>query len=70
MTIDEIKQALREMRELCANNLQCSKCPLAVGKRKHCPIVNPYGDAVPPCNWILVWPKNKDGTMRSKNKEE
>ena len=55
MTIDEIKQALREMKEICDNNLKCSKCPFAVGKIKHCPVVSPHGDAIPPCEWRLDW---------------
>lgn len=57
MTIDEIKQALREMKELCDNTIKCSECPFAVGKRKHCPVVNLYGDAVTPCEWPIDWPE-------------
>ena len=30
MTIDEIKQALREMKERCANTTKCSECPFSV----------------------------------------
>lgn len=70
MTIDEIKQALREMKEICDNNLKCSNCPFAVGKIKHCPVVSPHGDAVPPCNWNLNWPENEDDTKRSTHREE
>ena len=55
MTIDEIKQALREMKERCDNTIECSECPFAVGKIKHCPVTNPHGDAIPPCEWRLDW---------------
>ena len=55
MTIDEIKQALREMKEMCANTIECSECPFAVGKIKHCPVTTPHGDAIPPCEWRLDW---------------
>ena len=55
MTIDEIKQALREMKDRCGNTIKCSDCPFAVGKIKHCPLFNPYGDAIPPCEWRLNW---------------
>lgn len=58
MTIDETKQALREMKEMCANTIECSECPFAVGKIKHCPVTNPYGDAIPPCEWPLDWPED------------
>ena len=57
MTIDEIKQALREMKERCANTIKCSECPFAVGERKHCPVVNLDGDAVIPCEWPIEWPE-------------
>ena len=53
MTIDEIKQALREMKELCANTIKCSECPFAVGKRKHCLVNDLDGDAVTPCDWPI-----------------
>ena len=53
MTIDEIKQALKEMKERCANILKCSECPFAVGESKHCPVVNLDGDAVIPCDWPI-----------------
>lgn len=55
MTIQQSKQALREMKEMCANTIKCSECPFAVGKIKHCPVTNPHGDAIPPCEWRLDW---------------
>ena len=58
MTIDEIKQALREMKEICANTSKCSECPFAVGKRKHCLMLDLYGDAVIPCKWPVDWPED------------
>ena len=56
MTIDEIKQALREMKELCANTIKCSKCPFAVGETKHCLMIDLDGDAVIPCEWPINYP--------------
>ena len=56
MTIDEIKQALRETQELCENTIKCSECPFAVGESKHCPVVNLDGDAVILCEWPIEWP--------------
>ena len=53
MTIDEIKQALREMKERCANTINCSECPFAVGKIKHCLVIDLDGDAVIPCDWPI-----------------
>ena len=60
MTIDEIKQALREMKERCANTIKCSECPFAVWKRKekHCPVIDIKGDAVVPCEWDLDCPED------------
>ena len=56
-SIDEIRQALKEMKERCSNTIMCSMCPLAVGKRKvHCPIIDIKGDAVTPGKWDLDWP--------------
>ena len=57
MTIDEIRQALREMKERCANTINCSECPFAVGKIKHCLVISPYGVAVAPCEWPIDWPE-------------
>ena len=53
MTIDEIKQALREMKEICENTIKCSECPFAVGKIKHCLVIDLDGDAVTPCDWPI-----------------
>ena len=58
MTIDEIKQALREMQALCDNTIKCSECPFAVGESKHCPVVNLDGDAVIPSEWPIDWPED------------
>lgn len=57
MTIDEIKQALSEMKERCENTIKCSECPFAVGKIKHCLVMPPYGVAVAPCEWPIDWPE-------------
>lgn len=53
MTIDEIKQALREMKDRCENTIKCSECPFAVGKIKHCLVIDLDGDAVTPCDWPI-----------------
>ena len=53
MTIDEIKQALREMKELCANTIKCSECPFAVGEIKHCLMTDLDGAAFIPCDWTI-----------------
>lgn len=60
MTIDEIKQALREMQERCENTTKCSECPFAGGKRKvkHCPVIDINGDDAVPCEWRLDWPED------------
>ena len=60
MTIDEIKQALREMKDRCANTIKCSECPFTVGKRKekHCPVIDINGDDAVPCEWNLDWPED------------
>ena len=55
MTIDEIKQALREMKEICENTIKCSECPFAVGKTKHCLMIELDGDGVIPCDWPIDW---------------
>lgn len=57
MTIDEIKQAMREMKERCANTSKCSECPFAVGNIKHCPTINLYEVGVIPCEWPIDWPE-------------
>lgn len=56
MTVDEIKQALREMKERCENTIKCSECPFAVGKIKHCLMIDLDGDDVIPSEWPLDWP--------------
>lgn len=58
MTIDEIKQALREMKELCDNTIKCRECPFTVGESKHCPVVNLDGDVVIPSEWHIDWPED------------
>ena len=55
MTIDEIKQALREMKERCDNTIKCSECPFAVGKIKHCLMIDLDGDDVIPSEWPIDW---------------
>lgn len=31
MTIDELKQALREVKKICKESRYCTRCPLAIG---------------------------------------
>ena len=57
MTIDEIKQALREMKGLCTNTIKCSECPFAVGKIKHRLVTDLDGDDVIPSEWPIDWPE-------------
>lgn len=57
MTVEQIKQALREMKERCENTIKCSECPFAVGEKKHCLMIDMDGDAVIPCEWPIDYPK-------------
>ena len=60
MTIDEIKQALRDMKEICANKTECRDCPFAVVGRKVicCPVIDMDDYAIFPCEWTLDWPED------------
>ena len=55
MTIDEIKQALREMKEICANKTECRDCPFAIVGRKVicCPVIDMDEYAIFPCEWPI-----------------
>lgn len=44
MTIEEIKQALREMRSICTAQTRCADCPLAVDGV--CPVRDDDGERV------------------------
>lgn len=53
MTIDEIKQALREMKDRCVNTQVCDDCPFSVGEiHAICPFVDL------PFEWPLDWPED------------
>ena len=56
MTIDEIKQALRETKKICNDNSSCDECPIAIESRGICPMRNLNVDSLPPCEWPLDWP--------------
>ena len=60
MTIDEIKQALRETTEICSNVVDCDACPLAIDQSGHkrCPMRYLNGDLVLPFEWPLDWPED------------
>ena len=60
MTIDEIKQALREIKEHCKNRETCEGCPFAIlqGLDKVCPTVSKVGDVLYPSEWDLNWPED------------
>ena len=64
MTIDEIKQALREMKEICYDSCvdsgSCDACLLAIDYRgkKICPMRYLNGDLVLPFEWPLDWPED------------
>ena len=57
MTIDEIKQALRETKKICSNIEDCDDCPLAVlkGIGTGCPMDDGEADLIYPCIWPLDW---------------
>ena len=59
MTIDEIKQALREMKEICANKTECRDCPFAIVGRKVicCPVIDMDEYAIFPCEWPIDYPE-------------
>lgn len=61
MTIDEIKQALRELKEHCKNRETCEDCPLAIsqGRDKVCPTFSHIGDIPYPSGWNLDWPEDE-----------
>ena len=58
MTIDEIKQALRETTEICSNVVDCDACMLAIDHRgrKICPMRHQNGNLLLPLEWPLDWP--------------
>lgn len=67
MTIDEIKQALQEVKEYCLDSLEnsespwlCDACPLAIDHRGHkrCPMRYLNGDLRLPFEWPLDWPED------------
>ncbi len=60
MTIDEIMQALRETKEICAACTLCDDCTLAIGHRatKICPMRLPNGDLLLPFEWRMGWPED------------
>ena len=57
MTIDEIKQALREMKEYCKNREICEDCSFAIsqGRDEVCPMIGHIGDIPYPSGWNLGW---------------
>ena len=60
MTIDEIKQALRETKKICSNIVDCDDCPLAVlkGIETGCPMTDGEADLIYPLEWPLDWPED------------
>lgn len=54
MTIDELKQALREVKKICIDYGRCEDCPIATEKGE-CPVVEPDLTVVYPVNWPLDW---------------
>ena len=67
MTIDEIKQALRETKKICAACKLCEDCTLATGRRrkKICPMRHPNGTLLLPFEWRIDWPE--DDTISKPN---
>ena len=77
MTIAEIKQALREVKEFCVDSLYsdesqqlCDACPLAIDYRgnKKCPMRYLNGDLLLPFEWPLDW--DEDATIAKANDTE
>ena len=60
MTIDEIKQALREMKKICSNSVDCDDCPLAAlkGTETVCPTTDGEEGLIYPFEWPLDWPED------------
>lgn len=58
MTIDEIKQALRETKEICADCRVCDGCTLAFDHSGICPMRLPNGDLLLPFEWRMGWPED------------
>ena len=59
MTIDEIKQALREIKEYCKNRETCEDYSFAIsqGRDEVCPMIGHIGDIPYPSGWNLDWPE-------------
>lgn len=58
MTIEEIKEALREVRRICTEARFCKNCPLAIDGS--CPLHDDDGEAVDyPEEWPLEWEDEK-----------
>lgn len=66
MTIDEIKQALREMKERCANIQTCKECPFTVNRLCFASFTTIKTDikgiafeteAAYPSKWCIDWPE-------------
>ena len=54
MEIADIKKALREVRNMCANTQHCADCPLK--GEKWCALWDGNGEALEyPCQWPLDW---------------
>ena len=58
MTIDEFKKALCETKEICANSISCSNCPIAINVlgTSICPMAYMDSELVPPFEWPLGLP--------------
>ena len=59
MLIEELKQALREVRDMCGRIQRCSDCPLE--GEEGCPVRNDDGTAfLYPSEWRLVWDESDE----------
>lgn len=56
MTIDEIKQAMREIKERCANIEYCDNCPFSIveGRENVCPMIVRTGACTYPYEWEVT----------------
>lgn len=65
MTVKKIKQAMRELKIICATTQDCDDCPFAVGEIH---AICPVGDL--PFEWLLDWPEDEGDTKSSSRSME
>ena len=58
MTLDDIKQALREVKMVCNGCEGCEDCPFS-NEEGDCPMVEPESMITYPYNWPLDWKEDE-----------